>query len=132
MKIRNGFVSNSSSSSFIIQGRDTSFPYDTIELNASYKGMLKRQGIPIDVTKEIYLSKMISDGCDWDFEYQSNWNDYKDNEGKKFNIFEYIEYGSRNTIEIEDGFSIDIICDNKTDVELNIFKLLERSLQYES
>jgi hypothetical protein len=81
MKIRLGFISNSSESSFLIVGEKTDFPYKTIELTKLQKKRLVNFGcqfFPID--EKIFISEYICDcgGDDYiDFvhlEYDDSYN----------------------------------------------------------
>lgn len=83
-----GFVSNSSSSSFLIIG-DQSFPYDDVELTHEQKELVKEQGYDIPLDKKVRLSCFVSDGLDWDFLYV----DGHYSKGKVDSIIEYRDGG---------------------------------------
>jgi hypothetical protein len=83
MKKRAGFVSNSSSSSFLIIG-DTGFPYDEVELTKEQKERVRKQGYDIPLDQKVRLTCYVSDCMEWDFMYDSSGKklcafiDYKD------------------------------------------------------
>ena len=68
MKLRKGFVSNSSSSSFIVFNDDSIIPkvIQYAKLTKKQKTMLLNQGFIKDIEEDIYLTQFISDGYESD------------------------------------------------------------------
>ena len=81
MKIRNGFVSNSSSSSFIVLRKDPSLSFDE----------LKNRSV-----------KVINDYCDYDEEDQKYVNEEAETyakDGKYILLKERVEYGGEEAVD---------------------------------
>jgi len=74
MKTRNGFVSNSSSSSFVIVGKiPDNFHYDFVEIenNETKLALSERVEMLANYNEAMYLTQFISDGYDWDFFHEN-------------------------------------------------------------
>jgi len=68
MKVRIGFVSNSSSSSFIVFNDESLIPFDVKykELNVFEKSLLLREGKIHNVVDRVFLTEFVSDcGCEY-------------------------------------------------------------------
>ena len=74
MKVRSGFVSNSSSSSFIIIGvGNTPSKFDYVELKGKMKlNIIEAMDLKIENDAEIFLTEYVSDGYDEDYPIESN------------------------------------------------------------
>ena len=74
MKLRNGFASNSSSSSFLVIGEPLVNQYfknkglKYCDLNTQQKAIIIKQDFCIPINEKVYLTQFISDSfCDWDW-----------------------------------------------------------------
>ena len=107
MKIRNGFVSNSSSSSFIVINNESLIPkgINYSKLNKEQKERLVKQGFEIDVKDNIFLTQFISDCLDEHFQM---WHD-EDSGIERKGVLEYGDGGHGHPYDEE---QYDEISDN--------------------
>jgi hypothetical protein len=109
MKHRTGFVSNSSSSSFIILNDESLIDKSWIkrkELNEEQKKRLVLQGFLTNTTDKVFLTQFISDANDCELFYTC---DKTDSEYKK-NIISYLDGGHHGGPYSEEAY--DQIADN--------------------
>ena len=102
MKVRSGFVSNSSSSSFIIIGvGNTPSKFDYVELKGKMKqNVIKAMNLKIENNAEIFLTEYVSDCIDEDYPIESN------------KIIEYDNGGHGGPYDEDDYVCLDDMFDN--------------------
>lgn len=77
MKKRNGFVSNSSSSSFIILNDETLIPEDIqyVKLTDKQKARLVVEGFIRNIDDDVFLTEFVSDSFDSHYQFYKNSDD---------------------------------------------------------
>lgn len=96
MKTRTGFVSNSSSSSFIVLYDESIIPKGVIyvELNETQKEILVDQKYIDKTDQKVFLTQFVSDGADEYYEFYESSTDEFEWSGKLIdNVVEYHDGG---------------------------------------